>query len=135
MLEEKKEPLVGSMLAMKCPKCRDGEMFETGAFSFKKPFDMHLNCPKCGQKFFPTPGFYYGAMFISYIMTGWFSVILMLSLHWWAGLSFNMAFLVLLVFIAALFVWFFRIARVLWIYFNVKYDPAAVGNAPTKPNV
>ncbi len=107
---------------MKCPKCREGEMFETGSFSFKKPFDMHERCAKCGQKFFPTPGFYYGAMFISYIMTGWFSVLTMLGLHWWADMSFNIAFLVLLAVIAVLFVWFFRIARVLWIYFNVKYE-------------
>ena len=75
-------------------------MFETGSFSFKKPFDMYLNCPKCGQKYFPTPGFYYGAMFISYIMTGWFSVLTMLGLHWWFGMSFNRAFIVLLAVIA-----------------------------------
>ncbi len=122
---ETKPALAASMLSMKCPRCREGEMFETGSFSFKKPFDMHRRCPKCDQNFFPEPGFYYGAMFISYIMTGWFCVLVMLGLHWFAGLSFNAAFGILLLIVAALFVWFFRIARVLWIYFNIKFDPKA----------
>ena len=27
---------------------------------------MHENCPHCGQTFYPEPGFYFGAAYISY---------------------------------------------------------------------
>jgi Protein of unknown function (DUF983) len=101
-------------------------MFETGSFEYKKPFDMNERCPVCNQNYFPGPGFYYGAMFISYILTGWFCVFFMLGTHWWLGWSFDKAFLIMLVFVAILFVWIFRIARVLWLYFNVKYDENVV---------
>jgi uncharacterized protein (DUF983 family) len=83
-------------------------------------------CPKCGQKYFLGPGFYYGAMFISYIITGFFCLFVVGGLILVAGLSINAAFLVLLVVIAILFVWFFRIARAIWININVKYNANAL---------
>ena len=67
-----------SVFNMKCPRCQDGDLFETGSFSFQKSFDMPENCPKCGQKYFLGPGFYYGAMFISYIITGFYALIAVL---------------------------------------------------------
>jgi hypothetical protein len=30
---------------------------------------MHESCPNCGQKYQPEPGFYYGAMYVSYALT------------------------------------------------------------------
>ncbi len=49
-----------SILQMKCPKCHEGNLFETGAFSFNKPFDMPEKCPVCQQKYFLEPGFIMG---------------------------------------------------------------------------
>ncbi len=118
-----------SIFNMKCPKCHEGDLFETGSFSFKKSFDMPEKCPHCGQKYFLGPGFYYGAMFISYGITGWFSLffvgflMLILGIHW------QTAFVFLLFTMAILFVWFFRISRAIWINFNVKYDPRVAEQA------
>ncbi|HHM20642.1 MAG TPA: DUF983 domain-containing protein [Bacteroidetes bacterium] len=121
----KKGTKLYSIFNMKCPRCQEGDLFETGSFSFKKPFDMPEQCPVCGQKYFLGPGFYYGAMFISYIITGWYALILTGTLIIAFGVYWKTAFAIMLLTMAILFVWFFRLARAVWINFNVKYDPTA----------
>ena len=112
----------------KCPRCREGDMFETGSFSFSKPFEMLQGCEQCGQTYYPEPGFYFGSMFISYIITSFFSLsvvgIAMLVLDW----SIEASFAILIGILAICYVWFFRIARSVWISMTVKYDPEAIQN-------
>ena len=58
---------LASILSLRCPKCRTGQLFQSGKIS--RPgslFTMHPACPHCKQSFEPEPGFYYGAMFVSY---------------------------------------------------------------------
>ncbi|MAT54037.1 MAG: DUF983 domain-containing protein [Saprospirales bacterium] len=114
-----------SIFNLKCPRCQEGDLFETGTFSFQKPFDMPKNCPVCGQKYFLEPGFYYGAMFISYIITGWFALIFVGTAILVFGMDWQLAFGLMVATMAVLFVWFFRISRAIWINFNVKYQPGA----------
>lgn len=118
----KKGTKLYSIFQFKCPRCHEGDLFPTGSFSFNKPFDMPENCPKCGQKYFLGPGFYYGAMFISYIITAFFSLFLVGGLVLFTDISVNMSFVILLAVLGILFVWFFRLARAIWINVNVKYD-------------
>lgn len=87
---------------------------------------MHTRCPVCNQNYYPEVGFYYGAMFISYILSVLFGVAFMLLTHFLIGWSFDLAFAVFLGFVAVLFVWIFRISRSLWLHFNVKSDPSAL---------
>jgi uncharacterized protein (DUF983 family) len=109
------------IFAMKCPRCHTGDLFETSTLSFRKPFDMHKECPHCQQDYEPEPGFYFGSMFISYILTGFFCLFfvgfLILILDW----DIMEAFFALIVVIALLFVWIFRFSRSIWIHINVKY--------------
>lgn len=112
-----------SMLYMKCPRCHEGDLFDTGSFSFHKPFDMKTNCPNCGQKYTPEPGFYYGAMFVSYILYGWFSLFVVGTCVWVLGMSVNASFGVLIAISLILFVWVFRISRSIWLSLMVKYQP------------
>lgn len=107
---------ISSILSMKCPNCKKGDLFETGLWSFQKPFEMHKECPNCQLDYFPEPGFYYGAMFISYIMWGWVCVFIgggaMLGLGW----SVNQATIALILFSATFFIWLFRMSRSIWIH-------------------
>ena len=93
----------------KCTRCREGNMFETGSFSFSKPFEMLQGCEQCGQTYYPEPGFYFGSMFISYIITSFFSLgivgFAMLVLDW----SIEASFAILIGILAICYVWFFRI--------------------------
>jgi uncharacterized protein (DUF983 family) len=112
-----------SIFQMKCPRCREGDLFPTSTFSFSQPFDMHKRCPHCEQTYTPEPGFYYGAMFISYIFTGVFSLVLLGTLILGFKVSIGAAFGVLILLCIILFVWFFRISRSIWINMRVRYNP------------
>jgi uncharacterized protein (DUF983 family) len=114
-----------SIFYLKCPRCHEGEMFETGSWSLVKPFDMHERCPVCDLNYFPEPGYYYGAMFISYIWTGGFCLLFLALFHWILGMSQTVAFSLLIGFLLINFVYIFRISRLMWINVNVKYDPNA----------
>lgn len=115
-----------SIVHLKCPQCQEGEMFETGSWSFVKSFDMLKRCSECGLNYFPEPGYYYGSMFISYIWTGWFCLLFIACFHWWLGFSQTVAFSLLIVFLTVNFVYIFRISRLMWLNINVKYDPKAI---------
>ncbi|MEY3241396.1 MAG: hypothetical protein RIR11_2835 [Bacteroidota bacterium] len=122
----KKDSKWFSIFHLKCPRCHEGEMFETGSWSFVKPFEMHERCPKCDLNYYPEPGYYYGAMFISYIWMGWFCLIFMGVFFWGLDLPQNTAWAMLIVFIAINFVYIFRISRLMWININVRYNPDAI---------
>jgi uncharacterized protein (DUF983 family) len=56
-----------NMLGNKCPNCNKGKIFEKGLLHFSFSFPkMHENCSNCGTKFEKEPGFFFGAMFVSY---------------------------------------------------------------------
>ena len=51
--------------AQQCPRCHQGRVFQTSAFSPRFQ-EMHASCPACELYYEPEPGFYWGAMYISY---------------------------------------------------------------------
>lgn len=122
-----------SISNIKCPRCHEADMFRTGSFSFDQAFEMKERCDQCNEDFFPEPGYYYGAMFVSYIFTAWFSILFVLFLHWGLGWSTGASFALLIFIFLVFFVYIFRLARALWININVSYDPQALekGNLST----
>jgi Protein of unknown function (DUF983) len=102
-----------------------GQTFETGSWSFKKSFDMYERCPLCNLNYFPEPGYYYGAMFVSYIITAFFCLGFVALVHWVLGYSQTVAFSLLVLFLTINFVYIFRISRLLWINVNVGYQADA----------
>jgi uncharacterized protein (DUF983 family) len=61
--------LVNAQLHGKCPRCREGDVFKYPLRKISKFSVMNKNCPRCGADFEPEPGFYFGAMFISYAVS------------------------------------------------------------------
>ncbi len=113
-----------SIFTMTCPRCHEEKMFENPKnYNFKKITDMHKNCPNCGLDFEPEPGYYYGAMFLSYIWTGWFSIFLVLGTMFLLDMSLYASFAVLVAFMVINYVWILRVSRAMYINFHVKYDP------------
>ena len=55
-----------ALLALRCPRCHQGKLFTYPATSITKFMDMPAECLVCGQTYEPEPGFYYGAMYISF---------------------------------------------------------------------
>ncbi len=65
-----------AMLALRCPRCHQGKLFSYAATNLTKFTDMPAECPVCGQTFEPEPGFYFGAMYISFgFAVGTFAVV------------------------------------------------------------
>lgn len=58
-----------SLLQCKCPRCQTGKMFKYSASNLRRFTDMHETCPVCGLRFEIEPGFFWGAMYVSYAMT------------------------------------------------------------------
>jgi uncharacterized protein (DUF983 family) len=57
---------ISAIFGFRCPRCERGSMFSRGLFELSKFLDMPTHCKHCGLAFEPEPGFYMGAMFISY---------------------------------------------------------------------
>lgn len=57
-----------AVIEAKCPRCRKGELFAYPAYNFAKFDKMHSHCPNCNLRFEVEPGFFIGAMYISYVM-------------------------------------------------------------------
>ncbi len=55
-----------ALLALRCPRCHTGPLFNYGTYNLPHLTDMPEACPVCGQHYEPEPGFYWGAMYISF---------------------------------------------------------------------
>ncbi len=57
------------MFQGKCPRCQSGKIFKSSAVNLRKFTDMNADCPVCGLHFEIEPGFFWGAMYVSYTIT------------------------------------------------------------------
>ncbi|MEO1623905.1 MAG: DUF983 domain-containing protein [Bacteroidota bacterium] len=112
-----------SIFKLKCPTCHEGDLFKTPTWSFQKPIEMHDRCPKCQQSYMPEPGFYYGAMFISYIISAFFCLGFAGFCVGVLGMGINQSFALLIFVCAIFFIWYFRFARSVWINLMYHYNP------------
>jgi len=114
----------------KCPRCRQGSIFKE-PFQVGKPLEMPTHCSFCDQRTEPEPGFYFGAMFVSYtintllILPG--TMLLVFYYKWseLAAISF-MGFIMLISFFKIL-----RGSRSLWLHLMVKHNPAIEAKVKT----
>lgn len=111
-----------SVLAHKCPRCQTGNLYYTSTLSFRRPFDMPDNCPHCNQRYSLEAGFYYGAMFVSYIMTAFLMFSMFAVCKFLLGLDIFPSFVLVTIIVFSLYVWIFRTSRAIWINFFVKFD-------------
>jgi uncharacterized protein (DUF983 family) len=113
-----------AFLAGKCPRCRQGDMFEYPLSYVHKFTHVHEKCPCCDLMYQREPGFFFGAMYISYA----FSVAIMVtvgvaltvlgyeSIYTYLGTVLGV--------ILLLFPFSYRYSRIifLWAFGGVKFD-------------
>lgn len=108
-------------LQCKCPKCEKGNMFKTygNPLLFKMP-KMYKSCQNCQYIFEREPGFFFGAMYVSYALSVAELIALLVVLKVILGAG-NMV-LLLCVAVLAIFLstFNFRVSRSLWMYFFEK---------------
>lgn len=119
----KKGSKLYSIYHMKCPRCQEGDFFVAHPYNLKRAGDIHEKCPKCGLKYAKEPGFYYGAMYVSYAL----GVALFVTL--WV--SFNLFFesmdvFVQLAIISASFLIFapymYALSKIIWANLFIKFE-------------
>lgn len=105
----------------KCPRCRQSKMFKQ-PLEIKEPLAMHKYCEHCKLDFEPEPGFYYGAMFISYILTAFLFLAIALTLVFYFKWSVNASMAIVILVGLLIFLKVLRISRSLYIHMLIRYD-------------
>lgn len=62
----KKGTKLYSIFKRKCPVCQEGDFFVSKPYDLKNLGKIHDRCNQCETSFSKEPGFYYGAMYVSY---------------------------------------------------------------------
>ncbi|GIV37495.1 MAG: hypothetical protein KatS3mg032_1874 [Cyclobacteriaceae bacterium] len=111
-----------SVLYLKCPRCHQGSLFTSKAYS-KKFMEMHKRCPVCKLNYEPEPAFYTGAMYVSYAL----QVALFATLYVAMRVLFNPAMAVYLMAMISIPVLLapvtLRLSRAIYINFFYSYKP------------
>ena len=106
----------------KCPRCNKGKVFDSNNPYSLQAFKMHDSCSECNLKYEMEPGFFYGAMYVSYaLMSGIFIVWFFIN-YLWLGVGPWQLISIIVVTMLALFPVVFRWARTLWLNFFIRYD-------------
>ena len=112
---EIKPDLMSPLWQGKCPRCAVGHVFKHPLLN-PHFAAMHNECPNCQATFQPEPGFYFGAMFVSYAITVVIMAIssLFLWLFFKAGTN---VYIVTFLFVTILFMPVsYRFSRLIWLY-------------------
>lgn len=121
-----------SIINNKCPKCHEGSFFTSPhAYDLKTFSDMPDECPVCHQTYQPEPGYYYGAMYVSYALNVAIFVTVWVATNvlfqdgvgvWWLVLASIIAGV-------GLMPLSFRLARLIWINFFIRYEARATSGS------
>jgi hypothetical protein len=118
----------------KCPHCHHGDMFvNKNPYALGQMSEMHLKCPVCNISFFPETGFYWGSMYMSYVLTVMFSAVNVVLIGLISG--WNMYALIVgnAVMLIIAFPIFFRYSRVLWLQLNMPFDREIYNRLESQP--
>lgn len=99
----------------KCPSCHKGDVFAQSSFSLIRMPKMHQNCAQCGHKFEKEPGYFFGAMYVSYGLV-LAELAISFLLFWLLSIPEDYLFLVLFLPIILLWPLNFRLSRMIWMY-------------------
>jgi uncharacterized protein (DUF983 family) len=101
----------------RCPACRAGAIFAGG-------FSMNPECPECGLQFDREPGYFTGAMYISYALGVPIAAAVALTASFvFPAWSFERVIGLAFAALVPLSPFLFRYSRILWIHFDRTVDP------------
>ncbi|MFN0203949.1 MAG: DUF983 domain-containing protein [Bacteroidia bacterium] len=115
-----------ALLSGKCPACREGDIFTYPLKRITHFAEMNKNCPHCTSTLEPEPGFYFGAMFVSYALSVILFVVMWTALYVFWNPS-DLVYVVVIGLGAILFTPIsFRVSRVLFLYWfgGLLYKPS-----------
>lgn len=117
-----------SIFRYKCPRCHEGEVFVSkNPYNLSKMFELHEHCDHCGIRYEFEPGFFYGAMYVSYALT----VALGVATYILTEMLFDPTVLQVIVALVGVLIigspLVLRLSRIIWMNFFIKYEPEKRG--------
>ena len=111
-----------SVATNSCPRCHKGKMFITNNPYLFNAFKMHDTCSCCQLKYEMEPGFFYGAMYVSYALTSGILIVWFFVNHFLMDTTPGILLSLVIGSILLLFPILFRVSRLVWINFFVRYN-------------
>jgi uncharacterized protein (DUF983 family) len=116
-----------AILLLRCPNCLRGRVFAG-------PVQMHETCPACGVRFNREPGYFFGAMYVSYplavVVLGLLALAVQGLRPGWPWLAcLGVAFVPFLLLVPLVF----RYSRVIWMHFDHWADPEGLPGPRSRP--
>jgi uncharacterized protein (DUF983 family) len=131
----KKGSKLYSILNFKCPQCHEGKFLVSTPYDLKNVGDVKEECDVCGLKYAKEPGFYYGAMYVSYALGVALFVTVWASCNWffdnvsvWTQIGLVILFSILLG------PYLFAVSKIIWANFFIHYDKNATVIRQTETN-
>ena len=101
-----------------CPRCRKGKIFIKPFYSPRGFDEMYEYCPHCGLRYEVEPGYFVGAMYVSYAISGGVALLIGFLLFYFGGDPEGWVYAAVvapvMIVIAPIN---FRISRVVWLHY------------------
>ncbi len=109
--------VASAILHCKCPRCHEGDLFvHPGHYHLSGLLDMPDTCPVCGRDIQIEPGFYLGAMWVSYPLVMLLLIVSLLVSYLVFRLDLMVSFGIALALLLVLLPLILRYSRVLFLY-------------------
>ena len=112
-----------SVVTNKCARCHKGKVFENNnPYSVRNGLTIKTQCSECGLKYEKEPGFFYGALYVSYALSSGIFIVLYLSDALWIHMETWLLLTLVTTAIIGLYPCNYRWGRLFWLNFFVRYD-------------
>jgi uncharacterized protein (DUF983 family) len=123
----KKGQKLYSILFAKCPRCHEGDLWKMSFWQsaldlLKGQYNMYERCPNCNLKYEQEPGFWWGAMYISYALSSGALLITAFFSRYVINMTLNQTLLMVLLVALIGFLYNARVSRAIYINFFVDYE-------------
>lgn len=93
-------------------------MFRYSAFNILNFISMHPKCPNCQTNFEPEPGFYLGAMYVSYLVNSFIFLFTALMLTFYFEMSLTYTLIIMGIIAVIVLPYTLRVSRAIWLLIN-----------------
>ena len=126
---------LNSVFRNKCPRCHEGDFYpHANPYNLKHLAKTNDNCDVCGLNLEVEPGFYFGAMYISYALGAGSGMVLYAILSEMMDVGIWTLLTVVLVYLIITAPLFYRLSRLAWINIFIHYKEKSEWEGKVKEN-
>lgn len=125
-----KDSSLYSVVHFKCPRCHKGDFFVAHPYNLKEAGNIHKTCNHCGVKYSREPGFYYGAMYVSYALgVAMFVAMWVLTTLFLPSISTGLQLFLIIAPAVLLSPYLYALSKIIWANFFIRYEGDKVRTA------